>query len=166
MLHSSLRWVMWSLKLSVFYILFYSHDKGCSSKGWLGAKTYAIQLFLTLSIHIILIFSFYQEPTPHLTHTAPYLCTVLCWLFLLKCKMARVQWVLYACPCMMQLCVCVLASFAQFSPAGPEAVFKAAFLASVLRDIGTVGSEKRSLWLKRNETDPLPDSLSWGATIH
>lgn len=43
------------------------------------------------------------------------------------------------------LCVCVLASFAQFSPAGPEAVFKAAFLASVLRDIGTVGSEKRSL---------------------
>lgn len=41
--------------------------------------------------------------------------------------------------------VCVLASFAQFSPAGPEAVFKAAFLASVLRDIGTVGSEKRSL---------------------
>lgn len=61
----------------------------------------------------------------------------------------------------MSWCVFV-AIFAQFSPAGPEAVFIAASLASVLRDVRTDGWEKRSLTLKRNGTDPLPDSLSWG----
>lgn len=40
--------------------------------------------------------------------------------------------------------------------------FKAELLASVIGDIKNDGSEEESLWLKRNQTDPLPDSLSWG----
>lgn len=55
---------------------------------------------------------------------------------------------------------------ARFSPAGPEAVFIAARLASVLGDVRTDGSEKRSVGLRRNETDPVPDSLSWGPPSH
>lgn len=38
--------------------------------------------------------------------------------------------------------------------------FKAASL--IIEDIKNDGSEEESPWLKRNQTDPLPDRLSWG----
>lgn len=145
---------MWFLLLPAVYILFYSHHKDSSTKVWVDARTYDLQQFERFNT-LASPQSFLFTPPTHTN--VQYLVGSPYW---------NSRWLEYS----VSVCLCMTyvrwrmrtAIFAQFSPAGPEAVFIAVFLASVLWDVRTDGSEKRSLRLERNETDPLPDSLSWG----
>lgn len=112
---------MWFLTLSVLYILFYSRYKGSGSKAGTQCRNMCNTAVCDIESKTI-NFLLYLTPTP----SSPHLCT---WWWLRSCTNSLV--------------FMHTASSAQFSPAGPEAVCKAALLASGLGETSRMTAQRK-----------------------
>lgn len=122
MLHSYPTWLMWFLTLSVLYILFYSRYKGSASKAGTQCRNMCNTAVCDTESKTI---NSCTVSHPHPLLPAPVYMMVIRWLAYSSLVFMRAT------------------NAAQFSPAGPEAVFKAALLASGLGETSRMTAQRK-----------------------